>query len=132
MRTSLVTDALRMAIEQQRPGIGDVVIHSDRGCQYTSIDLRTLALPNGIIPSVGNTGICYDNAMAESFNATIKKELINLHTWPTPRAVRKAVFEYIEVYYNRRRPHSSIGNATPYEFEHNLLQMIDSEMGATA
>jgi putative transposase len=132
MRTCLATDALRMAIQRQRPGIGDVIIHSDRGCQYTSIDFRTLALANGIIPSVGHTGICYDNAMAESFNATIKKELINLHTWPTLRAVRKAVFEYIEVYYNRKRPHSNIGNATPCEFEHNSLGIIDSEMATMA
>jgi transposase InsO family protein len=132
MRTNLVTDALRMAIERQRPGIGDVVIHSDRGCQYTSTDFRALALANGIIPSVGHTGICYDNAMAESFNATIKKELIHLHTWPTLRAVRNAVFEYIEVYYNRKRPHSSIGNVTPSEMEHNSLRTIDSEMAATA
>lgn len=132
MRTTLVTDALKMAIEQQRPGIGDVVIHSDRGCQYTSIDFRTLALANGIIPSVGHTGICYDNAMAESFNATIKKELIHLHTWPTLRVVRKAVFEYIEVYYNRKRPHSGIGYTAPCEFEHNSLQAIDIGMAKTA
>jgi transposase InsO family protein len=121
-----------MAIERQRPGIGEVVIHSDRGCQYTSVDFRALALANGIIPSVGHTGICYDNAMAESFNATIKKELIHLHTWPTLRAVRNAVFEYIEVYYNRKRPHSSIGNATPSEMEHNSLETIDNKMAATA
>lgn len=132
MRTSLVTDALRMAIEQQRPAIGEVVIHSDRGCQYTSIDFRAFALANGIIPSVGHTGICYDNAMAESFNATIKKELINLHTWPSLRAARNAVFEYIEVYYNRKRPHSSIGNMTPSEMEHNSLETIDNEMAVTA
>jgi transposase InsO family protein len=121
-----------MAIERQRPGIGEVVIHSDRGYQYTSIDFRALALANGIIPSVGHTGICYDNAMAESFNATIKKELIHLHTWPALRAVRNAIFEYIEVYYNRKRPHSSIGNTTPSEMEHNSLRTIDSEMTATA
>ncbi|HZC02897.1 MAG TPA: IS3 family transposase, partial [Gammaproteobacteria bacterium] len=78
MRTSLVTDALAMAITRQRPGIGDVVIHSDRGSQYTSRSFRDMALANGIIPSVGHTGICFDNAMAESFNATIKKELIHL------------------------------------------------------
>jgi putative transposase len=132
MRTSLVTDALRMAIERQQPGIGDVVIHSDRGCQYTSTEFRALALANGIIPSVGRTGICYDNAMAESFNATIKKELIHLHTWPTLKTVRSAVFEYIEVYYNRKRPHSSIGNATPSEMEHDSLRVIDGEKAEAA
>jgi putative transposase len=70
--------------------------------------------------------------MAESFNATIKKELIHLHTWPTLRVARKAVFEYIEVDYNRKRPHTSIGNTAPCEFEHNSLQTIDNEMAATA
>jgi transposase InsO family protein len=73
----------------------------------------------------------HTNAMAESFNATIKKELIHLHTWPTLRAVRNAIFEYSEVYYNRKRPHSSIGNATPSEMEHSSLETIGSEMAAT-
>jgi putative transposase len=128
MRTSLVTDALAMAIDRQRPGIGDVVIHSDRGSQYTSRDFRDMALANGIIPSVGHTGICFDNALAESFNATIKKELIHLHTWPTLSKVKKEVFYYIEVYYNRKRPHSRIGNLTPCEAEHNWRQGFDKEL----
>jgi putative transposase len=128
MRTSLVTEALAMAIDRQRPGIGDVVIHSDRGSQYTSRDFRDMALANGIIPSVGHTGICFDNAMAESFNATIKKELIHLHTWPTLSKVKKEVFYYIEVYYNRKRPHSRIGNLAPCEVEHNWRQEFDKEL----
>src|SRR5262249_4810450 len=132
LRSELVTDALKMAIIRRRPPIGQTVIHSDRGSQYTSHEFRELALANGIIPSVGHTGICFDNAMAESFNATIKKELIHLHTWPTLRAVRNAVFEYIAVYYNRKRPHSSIGNTTPSEMEHNSLRIIDSEMAEAA
>jgi transposase InsO family protein len=70
MRTELVTDALAMAIERRRPAKGQTVVHSDRGSQYTSREFRDLALANGIIPSVGHTGICFDNAMAESFNAT--------------------------------------------------------------
>jgi transposase InsO family protein len=128
MRTSLVTDALAMAIGRQRPGIGDVVIHSDRGSQYTSRTFRDMALANGIIPSVGHTGICFDNAMAESFNATIKKELIHLHTWPTLSKVKKEVFHYIEVYYNRKRPHSRIGNLAPCEVEHNWHQEFGKEL----
>lgn len=128
MRTSLVTDALRMAIDRQQPGIGDVVIHSDRGSQYTSSKFRNLALANGIIPSVGHTGICFDNAMAESFNATIKKELIHLHTWPTLAKVKNEVFHYIEVYYNRKRPHTKIGNLAPCDVEHKSLQSIDIEL----
>jgi putative transposase len=117
MRTELVADALVMAIDYRRPPIGQTVIHSDRGSQYTSHEFRDLALANGIIPSVGHTGICFDNAMAESFNATIKKELIYQHTWPTFDQVKHAVFEYIEVYYNRKRPHTKIGGLSPDEFE---------------
>ena len=132
MRTSLVTDALEMAIERQRPEIGEVIVHSDRGSQYTSHDFRALALANGIIPSVGHTGICYDNAMVESFNATIKKELIHLHTWPTLKKVRNEVFHYIEVYYNRKRPHSKLGNLTPRDVEHSSTQRFDRELAAVA
>jgi putative transposase len=125
MRTSLVADALRMAIDRQQPGIGDVVIHSDRGSQYTSREFRALALANGVIPSVGHTGICFDNAMAESFNATIKKELIHLHAWPALGKVKKEIFRYIEVYYNRKRPHTRIGYLTPCEMEHGVRQELD-------
>lgn len=132
MRTSLVTDALRMAIDRQCPGIGEVVVHSDRGSQYTSHEFRALALANGIIPSVGHTGICFDNAMAESFNATIKKELIHLHTWPTLGKVKKEVFHYIEVYYNRKRPHTKIGNLTPCEMEHIYRREFDTELSEPA
>ncbi|MPY79528.1 MAG: IS3 family transposase, partial [Actinophytocola sp.] len=132
MRTSLVTDALRMAIDREQPGIGEVVIHSDRGSQYTSHEFRNLALANGIIPSVGHTGICFDNAMAESFNATIKKELIHLHTWPTLSKVKKEVFHYIEVYYNRKRPYKKIGYLAPCDMEHNYRQEFDTELLKTA
>ena len=132
MRTSLVTDALAMAVERQRPGIGEVVVHSDRGSQYTSHDFRNMALANGLIPSVGHTGICFDNAMAESFNATIKKELIHLHTWPTLSKVKNEVFHYIEVYYNRKRPHSKIGYLAPCDVEHNWRQEFDTELPRSA
>jgi transposase InsO family protein len=128
MRTSLVTDALAMAITRRRPDIGDVVIHSDRGSQYTSRAFRDMALANGIIPSVGHTGVCFDNAMAESFNATIKKELIHLRSWPTMSTAKKEVFHYIEVYYNRKRPHSRIGNLAPCEAEHNWHQEFNKKL----
>jgi putative transposase len=132
MRTELVTEALTMAIERRRPVKGQTIIHSDRGSQYTSGEFRDLALANGIIPSVGHTGICYDNAMAESFNATIKKELIHLHTWPTLGKVKSAVFEYIEAYYNRKRPHTQIGNLSPHEFELTFPVQLDEGMGEAA
>jgi putative transposase len=130
MRTELVTDAL--AIERRRPAKGQTVVHSDRGGQCTSREFRDLALANGIIPSVGHTGICFDNAMAESFNATIKKELIHLHTWPNLGRVKSAVFEYIESYYNRKRPHTRIGNLSPHEFELSFPVPLDSGMGEAA
>jgi len=117
MRTELVTDALTMAIRHRRPEPGSVVFHSDRGSQYTSASFRDLCLSNGIIPSVGNTGICFDNAAAESFNATLKKELIHLHVWSGLKKVRQAVFEYIESYYNRRRIQKNLGYLTPVEYE---------------
>lgn len=108
------------------------MIHSDRGSQYTSGDFRALALANGIIPSVGHTGVCFDNAMAESFNATIKKELIHLHTWPNTSTVKKEVFHYIKVYYNRKRPHSKIGYLTPREMEHISSREFDTELSDVA
>jgi transposase InsO family protein len=85
--------------------------------QYTSDEFRRFCRAHGVRPSVGRTGICYDNAVAESFFATLKKEVIHLHPWPTVAHLRTAVFEYIESYYNRRRPHSTIGYDTPIEYE---------------
>jgi transposase InsO family protein len=86
--------------------------------QYTSDEFRSFCHANGVRPSVGRTGICYDNAVAESFFATIKKELIHTRPWPAIDKLRTAVFEYIESYYNRRRRHSTIGYDTPIEYEH--------------
>lgn len=117
MRTELVSQALAMALARRRPATGEVVFHSDRGSQYTSHAFRDFCLANGVIPSVGRTGSCFDNALAESFFATIKKELIHLHIWATVKSVKSAIFEYIESYYNRRRRHSKLGYLTPHEFE---------------
>jgi putative transposase len=126
MRTDLIIDALRMAIIHRNPPPG-VIFHSDRGAQYTSTEFRGFCRTNDVRPSVGRTGICYDNAVAESFSATLKKELIHVHPWPDIDTLRVAVFEYIESYYNRRRRHSTIGYDTPMEYEHkyalNQLQV---------
>jgi putative transposase len=116
MRTDLIIDALRMAIIHRDPPTG-VIFHSDRGAQYTSTEFRDFCRDNGVRPSVGRTGICYDNAVAESSFATLKKELIHTRPWPTIDRLRTAVFEYIESYYNRRRRHSAIGYDTPIEYE---------------
>ena len=120
MREGLVLDAMKMAIRSRRPAVGEVVFHSDRGSQYTGAEFRGLCLANGIIPSVGHTGVCYDNAAAESFNATLKKELIHLRVWAGLKAVKRAVFEYVEVYYNRKRIQKQLGYLTPFEYEYGI------------
>jgi transposase InsO family protein len=116
MHTSLIMDALNMALTHRNPPPG-VIFHSDRGSQYTSGEFRSFCRDNNVRPSVGRRGVCYDNAVAESFFATIKKELIHLRPWPTIDILRRAVFEYIESYYNPRRRHSTIGYDTPIEYE---------------
>jgi transposase InsO family protein len=116
MRTELVTDALEMAFTQRRPPAG-LVFHSDRGCQYTSGDYARLARDHQVVLSVGRKGECWDNAVAESFFATIKRELIDTRPWPTRAGLRQAVFNYIESWYNTRRLHSSLGYLSPASYE---------------
>jgi len=116
MRTELVEDALKMAFAHRAPKEG-VIFHSDRGCQYTSYDFAELARANGVVLSVGRKGECWDNAVAESFFATIKRELIDARTWPTRLGLRRAVFEYIEGWYNTRRLHSTLGYLSPAQYE---------------
>ena len=116
MRTELVTDALTMAIKQRKPK-GRVIFHSDRGTHYTSHEFATFCRKNRVRRSLGRTGICYDNAVAESFFATYKKELIHTHPWPDLSTLRKETFLWIEHYYNRQRRHSSLGYLTPSEYD---------------
>jgi transposase InsO family protein len=116
MRTELVTDALAMAFTNRAPEKG-VIFHSDRGSQYTSRDFAELARANGVVLSVGRKGECWDNAVAESFFATIKRELIDIRAWPTRSGLRRAVFEYIEGWYNTRRLHSTLGYLSPAQYE---------------
>lgn len=116
MRTALVVDALRMAIARRRPPEG-VIFHADRGSQYTSREFVAFCRDNSVRNSVGRTGVCFDNAAAESCWATRKKEFVHRHPFDTIDRVRAAVFEYVEVYYNRQRLHSAIGYVAPVEFE---------------
>ncbi|MFD7159043.1 IS3 family transposase [Kribbella sp. NPDC059898] len=95
LRTSLVADALTDAVNRRRPAAG-VLFHSDRGCQYTSAQFANLARDLGVTLSVGRKGQCWDNAVAESFFATVKTELIHRRTWPTRKAATSALFDYIE------------------------------------
>ena len=115
LRTELVMDAFEMAIQQRRPT--DVIHHSDQGCQYTSIAFGKRCRELGVRPSMGSVGDCFDNAMCESFFATLECELIDRFTFRTKRLARLAVFRWIEAWYNPLRRHSSIGRMSPVNFE---------------
>jgi putative transposase len=115
-RTELVTAALRMAVARRRPD-KVVVHHSDQGCQYTSYDFAKACRAAGVERSMGSVGDCFDNAMAESFFATLEWELLNRAVFENRSQARMAVFDYIEAFYNPWRRHSSIGNLSPAEHE---------------
>jgi transposase InsO family protein len=117
LSTRLPKDALEMALARRNAGEG-LLHHSDRGCQYTSHEYRDVLDPLGITVSMSRKGNCWDNAVAESFFATLKRELIRPKRWSNRLELRTALFEYIEVFYNRRRLHSAIGYKTPSEVEH--------------
>jgi len=117
MRTDLVEDALKMAITLRGELPAKVVFHTDRGTQYASAQITKYASENGITRSMGLTGICWDNAMAESFFATLKTEFYYRRVWPTEAQARREVGAWIEDRYNRRRRHSSIGQISPVAFE---------------
>ena len=116
MRVELVTGALDAAIVRRRPGT-DLVHHSDHGSQYTSLAFGRRLRESGIAASMGSVGDCYDNAMAESLFATLETELIDRSSWASPAEAKAAVFDYIEVFYNRIRRHSSLGKLSPEQFE---------------
>jgi putative transposase len=116
MRAELVTSALDAAVVRRRPP-GGLIHHSDHGSQYTSLAFGQRLRESGIAASMGSVGDCYDNAMAESFFATLETELIDRSDWANPAEAKAAVFEYIEVFYNRIRRHSSLGNRSPEQFE---------------
>jgi len=118
----LTLAALTMALERQRVGT-QLVQHTDRGSQYTASAYRTLLTAHGVTASMSRTGDCYDNALAESFFATFKIELIDRQPWPTRRAARQAIFDWIEGFYNRRRLHSALGYHSPVAFEENITQI---------
>lgn len=120
MRTELILTALEMALGRQGLVEGELVSHSDRGSQYASQSYRERLASVKLIASMSRKGNCYDNAFAESFFATLKKELVYRDSFATKEAAKKAIFEFIEVWYNRQRIHSSIGYMTPVQFEESL------------
>jgi putative transposase len=125
MRTSLVTDALAMAISHGHAQPG-AVFHSDKGCQYTSAEFARFCQANAIRPSTGRTGVCWDNAAAESFFGALKNEMYHRQAFPDRARARFAVADYIEVFYNRKRLHSALGYRTPFE------ALTDFQAAATA
>jgi len=115
LRTELVLEALNMALWQRRPG--EVIHHSDQGTQYTSIAFGLRCQEAGVRPSMGSVGDCFDNALCESFFATLECELLDRRKFKTQAEARHAVFEFVESWYNPRRRHSALGYLSPAEFE---------------
>jgi len=125
MKTQLVLDALEMAIRQRRPK--GVIHHSDHGSQYTSIEFGRRCRKAGIRPSMGSVGDCFDNALCESFFATLECELIDRHRFVTRTEAQRAVFDFIEGWYNLHRLHSSLGYDTPARYEKRYAARIAAE-----
>jgi putative transposase len=116
LERKLALDALGMALAERQPSSG-MLHHSDRGSQYASQEYQQLLAHHGILSSMSGTGNCWDNAVAESFFATLKLELVYQTQWRTRAEARSAVFEYLELFYNRQRRHSALGYLCPNEFE---------------
>jgi putative transposase len=125
MRSSLVIDALKMALARRSPDSG-LIHHSDQGSQYVSLAFGRAAHQAGIAVSMGSRGDAYDNAVAETFFATLKKELVNRRTWPDRLELQSAVFEYIEAFYNRQRRHSTLNMLSPANYEQLRLSPLGS------
>jgi putative transposase len=123
LRTELVVDALEMALWRRKPKAG-LVHHSDRGVQYTALSFGKKLEDAGIVPSMGRAGSALDNAISESFAATLKCELAHRHRFPTREAAKTAIFEYLEGFYNRRRLHSSLGYRSPESYEEARVEEV--------
>lgn len=117
MRAALVCDALTMAVATRGSAVAGVIFHTDRGSQYRAAECHALCEAHGIKQSMGKTGVCWDNALAESFFATYKLELIHRRSWPTRLRTRTATVHWIEAVYNRQRRHSAIDMLSPVAYE---------------
>ncbi|MBS1905930.1 MAG: transposase, partial [Actinobacteria bacterium] len=123
MHTDLVEDALRQAVALRGALPGKVIFHADRGTQYTSSQLAVAATELGVLRSMGRTGVCWDNAAAESFWSIFKNEYYHRHVFPTIDAARRGAYTWIDGWYNARRRHSSIGYLSPLEYERRQLAL---------
>lgn len=119
LRTELPVEALRTALTHRRP-TGSLLHHSDRGVQYASAAYQSLLAEHGIEPSMSRVGNCWDNAVMESFFSSLKRELVHHESYASHEEARGSLFEYIEVFYNRKRRHSTLGYRSPAEFEARL------------
>ena len=120
LETELVSQALRQGLTHRRV-MNELMHHSDRGCQYASREFQELAAKHGIKLSMSSKGNCYDNAVAESFFHTLKTEHTNFHRYRIREEAKSSIFEYIEVFYNRQRLHSTTGYLSPEEFENQWI-----------
>ncbi len=125
MKVSLVNDALNMALISRKPSKG-LIWHTDRGSQYASYAHKDLLKQHGIKQSMSRKGNCWDNAVAESFFHTLKTELIYHEIYETKAQANQSIFEWIEVYYNRQRMHSSNNNLSPVEFEEKMMLQVET------
>lgn len=116
LEKSIALNALQMAIDRRNPSAG-LLHHSDRGVQYACEDYQTLLKANEMICSMSRKGNCWDNAPMESFFHTLKVELIHHRKYETREEARRDIFEYIEIFYNRKRLHSSLGYMSPFDYE---------------
>lgn len=121
LNTDLVLNAFRMAQQVRRPEPG-LIHHSDQGSPYGSLRFGRHLRASGVVGSMGRSGTPADNAVAESFFATLQTELLDRHHWPTRDSLRVAIFEFIEVFYNRQRRHSHLGNLSPAEYERRWIE----------
>ncbi len=122
LRTELVESAVAMAVAMRGELAYQVILHADRGCKYTSAQLDKFADRHNVARSVARTGVCWDNAAAESFWANLKVEFYDRYLWPTKTAAKLAVGDWIERVYNRRRRHSAIGMISPVDYEYRFTQ----------
>jgi transposase InsO family protein len=125
MRTSLVVDALATAVATRGSHVDGVVFHSDRGSQYTSAEFGEFCDRHGVLQSMGATGVCFDNAAAESFFGSLKRELAHRQRWATRAEARHAVVRWIEGWFNSRRLHSTLAYSSPIEYEQNWYRHHD-------
>lgn len=125
LQTTLVLEALEQALQRRNPTFS-LQHHSDQGCQYTSSAFQNLLAKKGIVCSMSSTGCCFDNAVAESFFHTLKTECVYFERYESREQAKQSIFEYIEVFYNNHRSHSTLGYLSPVEFERQFYQRLAS------